>query len=421
MSCKKTNVKSLLTRTTLTLIGVAGLCLLVTWLISTPTSSASGGPLALQTFQSPIGDPQLRVVKTVDTDPPQPGDEIVYTLTYSATDPLEPNAAAFNARLYDFLPAGVEYVSSSGTYLGNRTLLFTALSVTSTNQVETVQVRVLEGYEKLLNHAMLAADFVDPAYGSLLTSVEQSPQWLSLTKDGDAVLLPGGELLYTLRYENPGSISVNDVTVMDVLPTGATLVSASPSPDVVTLPVLSWSLGDLAPGEFRYIFITTTAPTAAGIITNTALVDARQRVITQTTFATQIITQGAILRLNKYGSATVIDVGDELVYTLQYENIGNQTATGVVLTDTLPPYVTVTGESTPTTSTPPGQLVWDIGQVISNTQGEIVFTVTVNGGWGEMLHNVADITASYGFPDSSDWYTDIRLAILYLPIVTRNY
>jgi uncharacterized repeat protein (TIGR01451 family) len=88
------------------------------------------------------------------------------------------------------------------------------------------------------------------------------PTWLDLTKAGPSAVLPNGQVAYTLISANKSDFTVNDVTVVDVLPAGLSFVAASPSPNLQTLPVLSWSLGDLGPGEKRTIIITTTAPSS---------------------------------------------------------------------------------------------------------------------------------------------------------------
>jgi uncharacterized repeat protein (TIGR01451 family) len=416
---ERMNIKSYLAQTMLlTLIVLAGLWL-GTSMPSITTSRASDA-LPAPTFQSPIGTPQLSIVKTLDNTNPEPGDVIEFTLTYSTTNP---GSQAFDVHLYDFLPTGVQYLSSNplASYKSGR-LHFSMPSVGSTPMNATVQVRVREGYEQLRNYALLMADWVDPADVSLLTTVSQPPASLNVTKIGDSAVLADGELVYTVRCENPSGVTVNDATVVDILPTGMQLEAASPPPDSGGTPsVPMWSLGDVGAGESRTIVITATAPSSTGLFTNTALADARQRVVTHTVFATQVVTEAAILRLSKYGSAAQVDVGDELVYTLQYANIGNQSATGVTLTDTLPSDVTVLGVSSPASATvTTQQVVWDLGTVVSGTMGTAVITVTVDGNWGGNLHNVANITAADAFPGHADLYTPVRSATLYLPAVMRT-
>jgi uncharacterized repeat protein (TIGR01451 family) len=242
------------------------------WLLTTPGLKASPY-LAPLTFASPIGAPQLSLAKTVNNSAPVPGEQISYTLRYSNT---QPGTQAFNVQLYDFLPAGAQFISANppATPYPNGVLLFTAPSVGpgTENNTVTVQVRVAEGYPQLINHALIMADGVTPTVVSLLTNVIQSPSnRLRLIKSGYPQVLPNGQLVYTLLATNLSAVTVGAVTVVDVMPGGLPLVSAVPAPDLTALPLLRWSLGDLGPAESRTIVITTTAPAAAGVITNSAI------------------------------------------------------------------------------------------------------------------------------------------------------
>ena len=421
MSDEKTTGRSFFVKATLALTGIVGVWLLGAWLTSSPSIHASDA-LPQLTFQSPIppiGDPQLSLVKTADNDTPTANEEVVYTLTYSTT---RPGSQAFNVRLYDLLPAGAQFVSSdpSASYQDGM-LLFTAPSIGTTNATATVHVRVREGYGQLHNHALVMADFVPPAHASLLTSVEQPLTQLHLDKTGYAVVLTNSELVYTLRCENVGDEKADDVTAVDVLPAGLSLVGASPPPDEETLPVLSWSLGEVEAGESRTVVISTTTPASTGVITNVALADARQSVVTRTVSATRIISEGAILHLTKQGSAPAVEVGDELVYTLRYENIGNQAATEVELVDTLPSDVTVTGVYPAPATQTSQQITWELEALNPGESGEAVITTTIGGSGDRTLSNVADITGPGSFSGHAELDTPVRPKLLYLPIVTRNW
>lgn len=235
-------------------------------------------------------------------------------------------------------------------------------------------------------------------------------------------MLVNDELVYTLMCENTGDIIVNAVTLVDVLPTGLPLQGAAPMPDRVTLPLLTWSLGNMVPGERRTVIVTTTAPSSAGVITNTALLDAQQRVVTQTVWATQVITQGAILRVRKTGSSPTVRLGDEMVYTLHYENAGNMPATGVWLTDTFPADISVHAAAPTASSLTDQQGVWDLADLNPDDSGKIVITATVGGQINRTLLNVADITGQAGsFPGHAWLETRVVPFLLYMPIVTRDY
>jgi uncharacterized repeat protein (TIGR01451 family) len=424
MSNKKI-IESFPVRSIVALLFVVGLALLSAWILSTPGLKA-GGLASTLTFTSPIGNPQFGLRKTVDNNAPMSGEQITYTLAYSNT---RSGSQAFNVRLYDFLPAGAQLVSTNpaATSYSDGVLLFTAPSVGpgTEDHAVTVRVNVLPGYDQLYNHALIVADSVTPTLASLLTNVTQQPGGqLQLTKSGPLYSLVNGQLVYTLRCENLGDVTLSDVTLADILPSGLPLLGASPTPDVATLPLLRWSLGDLGPGQVRTVVITSTAPATAGTITNTAVAGALQAPMATATFSTQVVATGAILRVTKAASAPSVSVGGQLVYTLQYWNAGDQAATGVLLTDTLPSGITVTAAyPTPVTALSSPQLVWNLGTVsAAGPPQTIVVTATVGGTWNRTLHNVADVAGQSGsYPDHAEVDTEVRPFMLYLPVVMKQY
>ncbi|CAG0976641.1 partial Large cysteine-rich periplasmic protein OmcB, partial [Gammaproteobacteria bacterium] len=324
------------------------------------------------------------------------------------------------------LPAGAQFISSNppATPYPNGVLLFTAPSVGpgTGNTSVTVRVQVATGYEQLDNRALVMAEGVTPTLTSLLTTIAQpASNWLRLVKSGPSAVLTNGQLVYTVQATNLGSAPLTDVTVVDVLPGGPSFISASPQPDLVTLPMLRWSLGSLNPAESKSIVITTTAPATAGIITNSAMASAWQNVVTQTLLSTQIVSTAPILQVTKSGSAPAVDLGDTLVYTLRYSNAGNQTATTVRLTDTLPANLTVIATSPAVDVQTAQQLAWNLGTLNVGAQGQVVITTTVGGAGGRVLHNVADIAGQAGsYPGHAELDTPVRLIAMYLPVIRRN-
>lgn len=407
----------------ITLVGLLGALLLGVWLIS----AAQTGPVDAFPMYSPIhpiGDPDIRLVKTVSNDNPTVGDLVTYTLTYWNA---EAGSQAFNVRLYDFLPAGAGYVSADPLpdLYQNRALRFDRDSIgpdTTPVQVNVV-VEVLGGFDALSNHALVGADGVVPVHAYLYTPVTQPAASLDLIKEGPEYVLINRSIVYEITSRNIGDVPVSDVKLVDVLPTDLPLNGAFPAPDTVTLPVLTWLGGSLAPDESQTTLISTTAPALPGTIVNTALLDGRGKLVTQTLFTTQVVTQGAILRVNKTGSAPIVRLGDELVYTIEYGNEGNQTATGVVLTDTFPADIHVIDYS-------PGSLrliddeqgVWDIGTLPPDASGQIVVTVVVEGAGDRWLLNAVDITGDPGsFPDHDELETYVEKQLVYLPVLAKQY
>jgi uncharacterized repeat protein (TIGR01451 family) len=391
--------------------------------LSLPQESQAGAALPkTMLFDSPIGNPVLTINKTADNTTPQPGDIVNYTIAYGNT---ALGSQAFNVRLYDFLPAGVQFMSASVPPVSSADgiLLFTAPFVGPTTALSNinVQVRILSGYAALNNKVLVTADGVTPTVDSLLITTVPATDHLSLTKEGDAATLVNDEPEYTLRCENTGPVAYNNIELIDVLPTGVTLVNASKAPVISTLPLLKWTVGTLAPGAVWEVTLTTTAPSTAGIITNTASLNAPTHTSLQALWATQVVTEGAILAVEKTGSADEVYPGEPLIYTLTYHNKGSAAANSVILTDTLPTGVTASG-ALPTPDHINGQQwVWDIPTLDAGATETIVITTTMAPTATKMVTNRVSIAAPDAWGDSDSLYTLVGIRTIYLPLVLRSY
>lgn len=388
-----------------------------------PQTSEAGAALPKpMLFDSPIGNPVLNIDKIADNAAPQPGDIVNYTVSYGNT---AVGSQAFNVRLYDFLPAGVQFVSASPAPVSSAggMLLFTAPSVGPTTALSNinVQVRVLSGYATLNNQVLVTADGVTPTTDSLLITTVPATTHLTLTKDGDVAALIEGELEYTLRCRNTGPVAYNNVELIDVLPTGVTLVNASVPPATTTPPLLKWTVGTLAPGALWEVTLITAAPANAGTITNTASLNAPTHTSVQALWPTQIITEGAILSVEKTGSAAEVYPGDPLIYTLTYRNKGTTTANSIVLTDTLPTGVSYVNANPAPASNTGQHYVWNVPTLNSGATGVIVITTTVAANASGMLENRADISAPDAWGDSDTLSTTVGARMIYLPLVLRSY
>ncbi|MDP9192467.1 MAG: hypothetical protein M3P06_12275 [Acidobacteriota bacterium] len=97
---------------------------------------------------------------------------------------------------------------------------------------------------------------------------------LSITKTALSSTVPtSSPINYTLAVSNVGAGAANDVTVTDTLPAGVTLTSVSGSGWTCGgNPVITCTMGALAPGAAPNITIDVTAPATGTTVTNTATV-----------------------------------------------------------------------------------------------------------------------------------------------------
>ncbi len=417
----KIKERKLLLRAIYVLGVLAGAGLLGSLISLTPTSDGSH-VLSQSPIPTPTPNPQLALTKSIENEDPGPNDIVTYTLAYSASE-----SPATEVQLYDFLPAGVQLLSTNPPFASyaNGVVVFDDALVEPAVETVTIQARVLKGYKRLHNHAVIVAKYAEPAHASSLVNVAEpsTPSSdLRLTKTGYSAVLPSDELVYTLRCENVSSNAINQVKVTDVLPSDLTLVGVSPPASLITPPIVQWSVGSLGSGEAWESTITTTAPAQVGVITNTAFADAYSMVMTHTLFATHVVTDVGILRVRKEAYPTEVFVGDTITYTITYSNDGAQTAAGVVLTDTFPVDVDVTGYNLPPASITSERGVWELGSLNQDESGQIVITAIVGGESDRWLHNVVHITGDGAtFPGRTELFTRVRGRLTYLPIVLRQF
>jgi uncharacterized repeat protein (TIGR01451 family) len=157
------------------------------------------------------------------------------------------------------------------------------------------------------------------------------------------------DLVYTILVTNNGPDAANAVTLTDTLPATAAYVTSMTDHGSLTQggnQVLG-ALGPLAKGETATITITVN-PNQIGTITNTVTVSSSDIDPDTSSNAAALNTDVSIPAdlgvtiTAKPQSSAVPTIGANLVYTITATNHGPGPATGVVLTETLPPSVNVT-------------------------------------------------------------------------------
>lgn len=164
-------------------------------------------------------------------------------------------------------------------------------------------------------------------------------QGLAVTKTAaqDSVSAVGDPIDYTIDVSNAGNTTLTGVSVSDPLP-GLGALTCDPA-----LPTT------LAPGESTSCsasYATTQSDLDAGSITNTATASATTSGSQQITASDSVNTpveQSASLRLSKSADSLVVpSLGGQIGYSIDVENTGNITITGVGVTDPMPGLDTMT-------------------------------------------------------------------------------
>lgn len=209
-----------------------------------------------------------------------------------------------------------------------------------------------------------------------------TPADLYIVKSAPDAVLLDHEITYTLMFGNAGGKSASGVMITDTLPMSATFITQTSSyPFTQTDRELVWQIGALSSSlNALSLTLTISMPTGfLGLITNTVIITSEAldyRLDNNAyTVTTQVVPESADVGVSKSAPVSVT-AGTEITYLITISNVGQLTAPGVRVTDTLPLSVTFVRQSAPYTMTPDGRgLVWDVGDVLTS-DAPISWTVT---------------------------------------------
>lgn len=190
--------------------------------------------------------------------------------------------------------------------------------------------------------------------GSGTVTVTATQPVLVLTKSGPERRFIGRDVTYELTLTNSGDGEAKNTMVEDMLPAGATFVSASQGGQMQGGKVI-WQVGTLAPGASRNFSVTVKGVTP-GMLKNTASAKAYCASAVAADASTQVQGIPAIL-LEVIDLDDPIEVGSDEVYVITVTNQGSAMDTGIRLTVTLPDeqrFINVTG---PTSASASGNVV----------------------------------------------------------------
>ncbi len=242
---------------------------------------------------------------------------------------------------------------------------------------------------------------------------------LGVTKtDSPDPVVAGTGLTYTLAVVNNGPSTARGVTVVDTLPAGVALQSATPSQGScsTTGSVVTCNLGILAPSGTAGITLTAVVdPAATSTLTNTVTVsgDGTDPVPDNDTDTEPTVVLAEVdLSLLKNDSPDPVEEGQELTWILHVANAGPSDATGVVITDILPPEVTLVSTS-PGCTEAGGTVTCAVGRVPAGGSQDLEIVVGVP--WGERgpLANSATVSGEVADTDPSNDTDDETTTVLY--------
>ena len=219
------------------------------------------------------------------------------------------------------------------------------------------------GVTQIANTSVISDDHLngdDPSpednTSSDTTPVTAAPD-LTITKDDAGVTTtPDGVVVYTLSYANVGNQDATGVVITETVPTYTTFDLAgstagwSCADNAAAGTGCTFTIGNLAAGASSSVLfavqVDSVVPSGVTEILNTVSIADDGTNGTDPTpdnnqdDETTPVDAAPDLTITKDDAGVTTTPGGVVVYTLSYANVGNQGATGVVITETVPTYTT---------------------------------------------------------------------------------
>jgi len=337
-----------------------------------------------------------------------PGMGITYVLTYVNLG----NEVATSVVITDLLPAAIQNVSvlSAGTVitqLGGSAYVWDVADIPpGSSGIITLTGTIAPTFRgTLVNTATIFAASPDLDLENNSDTLETfvSIADVAIAKSGPAAALAGEHITYTLAFTNTDTAPATGVVITDTLPASLLdVVVTSSLPGVTTWPgsAFVWDIPDLAPGESGMLIVTgRAAPTYRGTLLNQATIGTTAPEASNannTSALVETFVSMADVTIEKTGPTTV-EAGGVVTYTLQYRNVDNGIATGVVLTDVLPSALisaAVTYSGPMITPRPGASFAWTVADLAPGVGGVVTITAHVRSDATGSVVNTASIAAA---------------------------
>ena len=401
------------------------------------TTHVVGGATRIAAFRFNTCGTDLSITKTDTPDPVIAGTDLRYDITVTN----EGSNLAEDVVVVDTLPNGVTYVSNTDTCVqapaGTLTCslgdILPGAQKTFTIQVAVSSTAIVNGITTLTNRAVVSALTSDPNPAN--NTVEASTIVIEradvrVTKvckpDGSA---PSGSTAHCeIHVDNLGPSAARGVVLTDDItsnsPFSVTAVTVTPGPTNCAPPVptapatdvtITCNLGTILVNGRQTVRVEFSSVDAADVNDTATVTSTTPDPVTANNVATGRVsfTANADLIITKTGPTEVNFLGT-FSYTVSVDNLGPSTATGVIVTDTLPAGVQfVSAVASVGTYTAVGNTItWNLGNVaVADPARTLVITAKVVPGSPATLINNARVTSDTADPNTANnlatWTTQV--------------
>ncbi|MEO8585279.1 MAG: IPTL-CTERM sorting domain-containing protein [Acidobacteriota bacterium] len=366
------------------------------------------------TVSVPDGFADLAVTKTVSNPAPAVGSNVTFTITLRNNGPSDASAI----RVTDVLPSGLTFVSSApsqGTYTAATGLWAAGSLVNGASATLGITATVTQAGTIVNTATATGSNEIDPNpsnnSGSAVVNGPPSVADIQVQKTvNNAAPTVGANVTFTLTVTNAGPSAATGVVVTDLLPSGLTFVSATPSQGLYVSATGVWTIGGIPNGGVVTLALVATV-TANGTYVNTAKKTAENEFdpnLSNDSAVAGLVAGGggatfADLGIAKSDSPDPVRAGQNLTYTLVVTNRGPNDATGVTVTDPLPASVTLVsaapsqGGCSGTTT-----ITCALGGLARGSSATITIVVSVSAAAVPSITNTASVTANETDPNPGD-------------------
>ncbi|WP_428819241.1 isopeptide-forming domain-containing fimbrial protein [Microbulbifer sp. MCCC 1A16149] len=333
----------------------------------------------------------------------EPGDTLVYTLNYANNGTADASGVVITETLPEY--ASFDAANSDPRWVLDGDTLTLALGELAAGENGSVDFAVIiddpipAGVEELNNTATIEDDGntgpdqnLEDNTDDEVTPTDAQPDYvIDKVENFEDPTNPGDAVEWTIEVSNQGNQDGTGVVVTDTLPDTSLFTNFVASDGgIIDLDAgtVTWNIGNLAAGDSVTLSVAAVVvedvPANVGPQTNMVVVDDdgsngedptpennRDDEILEIEFVD--------LYIDKDDNDAVPKPSETLVYTLDYGNRGTASASGVVITETLPANTSFdAANSTPGWVQNGDTFTFDVGTLAPGEEGSITFAVIVD-------------------------------------------
>ena len=322
-------------------------------IVTNPTSSASPATaLPGSTFTYTIlarndGPLDATTVRVVDDIPD--GIRIISVTSSDVTDTVTIPASAQDTTALNADNITID-VGNLGVGVGNQTTITIVGVVLAATQGNFTNVATISATDTVTNIEAVTTNNSSSVIANAPRTVD-----LTVAKTGPTTAVSGNTITYTLTSTNNGPSDAIGVQVVDNIPDGIRIISATVNGNTATIPAsasdttasnpddITFAVGNIAAAGSNNTIIIVAAilPASTAALVNSAVISTTDTATVETptnnnsASITTTLTQQNDVAISKAGPTSAV-AGSTVTYTMNVTNNGPSTATAVSVVDTLP-------------------------------------------------------------------------------------